>query len=94
MSDLPRLLDMWNAGARVADIAMAFGVSSSQVYRWRTVYRLPNRAPTPNRPTPDPTPSEIERLKAEIRERNRIAMLTETDSETRARVWREREGAA
>lgn len=89
-----RLLEMWVAGSRVEEIALAFGVSSSQIYRWRSVYNLPPRGMVSNRPTPDPTPSEIERMKAEIRERNRVAMLNESPEVTQARVRAERGGAA
>jgi transposase-like protein len=90
--DTTKLLSMWTAGERAEDIALEFGVSSSQIYRWRTVYRLPPREPMDNSPVPDPTPSEIEERKRQIRERNRLAMLREPEEITRARIARERGG--
>lgn len=84
-----RLLEMWNSGARVSEIAFEAGVSTKVVYQWRDLHMLPMRSRSPNSPTPDPSPEEIERLKAILKERGLAAMRNEHPDVTRARVRRE-----
>lgn len=90
MKDVAKLFAMWNAGASVSDIALAFDVSSTLVYEWRRRYALPTRGKVESKPTPDPTPAEIERHKAEFRRRHLERLRTEHPEVTRARVTRER----
>lgn len=92
--DVPRLFAMWNAGARVEDIALAFGVSSTLVYRWRRQYALPERPRSSTAPRPELTPDELERRKAEVRERHMAQRRRESPEVTQARVRAERGGAA
>jgi uncharacterized protein YjcR len=68
--NIPRLFEMWTAGARVQDIAAAFGVSMSQVSRWKSRYGLPPRARAVLPLTRDPTPEEIETMKRQLREKH------------------------
>lgn len=92
--DVPKLFQMWNAGARVEDIALAFNVSSTLVYRWRRQYGLPERGRVSNLPTPDPSPEELERRKEEVWQRHLAALRAEHPDVTRVRVLRERGGVA
>ena len=76
--DLPRLHTMWNAGARVEDIALAFSVS------------LPDRPLRRRAAEPyAPTPAEIERHKAEFYRQHLERLRDEHPDVTRARVRRE-----
>lgn len=88
--DVPKLFAMWSAGARVEDIALAFDVSSTLVYRWRREYKLPERQRVANVPTPDPSPEELERRKDEIWQRHLAHRLAEHPDVTKKRVWLER----
>jgi transposase-like protein len=88
--DLPRLHTMWSAGARVEDIALAFSVSPTVVYRWRRDYKLPDRPLRRRAAEPyAPTPAEIERHKAEFYRQHLERLRDEHPDVTRARVRRE-----
>lgn len=88
--DVPRLFAMWNAGARVEDIALAFNVSSTLVYKWRRQYSLPPRPMSSTKPLPEITPEEFERRKAEVDARHLEHLRNESPDVTRVRVLRER----
>ena len=90
--DVPRLFAMWNAGARVEDIALAFGVSSTLVYRWRRQYALPERPRSSTAPRPELSASELERRKEEVWQRHLERLRAETPDATYRRVARERGG--
>jgi len=71
---VPQLSDaeitqMWHDGVRLQEIADKCGVSTTTIYAYAKRLQLPKR-PRASRPTVDPTPAEIERLKAELRERH------------------------
>jgi transposase-like protein len=88
--DVPKLFAMWNAGARVEDIALAFNVSSSLVYRWRRQYALPPRPMASTAPLPELSPDELERRKEEVFQRHLAQRRAESPDVTRVRVLRER----
>jgi transposase-like protein len=88
--DVPKLFAMWNAGARVEDIALAFNVSATLVYRWRRQYALPARPGSSTKPVEDPTPDELERRKEEVFQRHLAQRRAESPDVTRVRVLRER----
>lgn len=60
--------DMWNAGAAVAEIAAALGISRQHVHQMRFHLRLPKRDKEDVRWT-DATPEEIAERSAEVRKR-------------------------
>jgi transposase-like protein len=68
------LHERWQRGDSVEDLAAHFGVSEGTVKRWRSYYKLPRRSRTYRPPAKDPTPEEIAKRAAEIRERHLQAM--------------------
>jgi DNA-binding CsgD family transcriptional regulator len=63
------ITQMWFDGVRLQDIADKCGVSTTTVYAYAKRLQLPRR-PRASRPTIDPSPAEIERLKAELKEKH------------------------
>jgi DNA-binding CsgD family transcriptional regulator len=81
------VVQMWHEGVRLQDIADKCGVSTTTVYAYAKRLQLPKR-PRASRPTYDPTPAEIERLKAELREKHMAERRSETDETARIKAWR------
>jgi DNA-binding CsgD family transcriptional regulator len=81
------VVQMWHDGVRLQDIADKCGVSTTTVYAYAKRLQLPKR-PRASRPTVDPTPAEIERLKAELREKHMAERRSETDETARIKAWR------
>jgi hypothetical protein len=70
-----QLHDLWDGGASYAEIAAVLGCSHSYVHDLKVRHNLPNRRrPTKEIYESDPTPDDIERMKAEIRERHLAEM--------------------
>lgn len=84
-----QLLTLWNEGLTMMMMGVRLGCSASTVSLLVRQHRLPMRPPIRKEALADPTPSEIERLKAEIRQRHIDARRREDNNETRKRVWRE-----
>lgn len=82
------LHEAWMAGETYDQMAKRFGVSSSTIHVWSRRYKLPRRPkPMPHRSV-DPTPEEIERLKAECRERHYAQRRSESDDTSRIKARR------
>lgn len=77
---------LWHDGMSLNSLASRFGVSRPTIKRYARLLALPNRT----EPHYEPTPDEIERLKAELRAKHFDEMRGESDMATRARDWRER----
>jgi len=71
------LTQMWMAGETAEAIGNRFGVSGSTVYKWVQKYKLPDRKRTACEPVYDPSPEEIERMKAEIKARHIAERMAE-----------------
>jgi hypothetical protein len=89
---VPQLSDaeitqLWHDGVRMQDIAHKCGVSTTTIYVYVKRLQLPKR-PRASRPTVDPTPAEIERLKAELKEKHLAERRSETDETARIKAWR------
>ena len=66
-----QLHEMWASGASYKEIAAALGCSESFVHDLKVRHKLPSRQrPTKEIFENDPTPDEIERMKAEIKARH------------------------
>ena len=61
---------MWVEGETLEAIGRRFGVGMSTISRWSRQYKLPARPKPMKTRSVDPTPEEIERLKAELRARH------------------------
>jgi transposase len=86
------LTQLWMAGETCEAIGKRFGVSSSTVHKWSQQYKLPRRErPEPHRAA-DPTPDEIERLKAELKRRHIEARIAEDVTSTHSKVSKWRRG--
>ena len=69
------LHQMWARGDSYTEIAAVLGCSHSYVHDLKVRHKLPNRRrPTKQIYESDPTPDDIERLKAEIKERHLAEM--------------------
>ena len=82
----PKLSDaeitqLWHDGVRLTDIAAQCGVSTTTIYAYAKRLQLPRR-PKAERKSYDPSPAEIERLKAELRERHFAERRAEKDERT------------
>lgn len=64
-----KFAELWNAGAAVAEIAAALGISRSNVHQMRFHLKLPKRDREDVRWC-DPTPEEIVERARECRERH------------------------
>ena len=73
-----------HAGETLDKLASRFGVSKPTVKRFSREHRMPPRR------TADPTPEEIEILKAELRANHLAELLAESDSASINRSWRHR----
>lgn len=80
---------LWASGASYTEIAAALGCAESYVQKLKSRHKLPHKPREYAAPTGDPTPDEIDRLKAEIKARHMQAMLRESEDQTRSRVWQE-----
>lgn len=86
------LTQMWMAGETAEAIGNRFGVSGSTVYKWVEKYKLPDRKRTACKPVYDPSPEEIERMKAEIKARHIAERMKEDVSNTQSKVSKWRSG--
>ena len=89
---VPELFRLWAGGASYKEIAASLGVSESYVHKLKDRHKLPNRARKQGKPTVDPTPEEIETRAAEARARHLARRRSETEEQTRKRVWQEDNG--
>lgn len=85
------LFRLWAGGASYKEIAASLGVTESYVHKLKERHKLPNRKREYSAPTNDPTPEEIEQRAAECRERHFQKRRSETEDQTRTRVWKEQE---
>jgi transposase len=86
------LHQMWTAGETAEAIGKRFGVSASTVCHWAQKYNLPKRQrPQKNKPA-DPSPEEIERLKAVLKERHIQERIREDVTNTHSKVSKWRRG--
>lgn len=83
------LHQMWVAGETCEAIGKRFGVSVNTICKWAKKYGLPKR-PRPQPSVVDPTPEEIERLKAELKEKHLAERRAEAPCNTHSKVskWR------
>ena len=84
------LHQMWMAGETTGAIGARFGVSASTISKWAQRYKLPKRERPGHQQVADPTPEEIERLKAELRARHIAERVSEDVTSTHSKVskWR------
>ena len=75
------ITQLWHDGVSLTDMAAQCGVSTTTIYTYAKRLELPRR-PRAERKSYDPSPAEIERLKAELRERHFAERRAEKD-ETR-----------
>jgi DNA-binding CsgD family transcriptional regulator len=85
------ITQLWHDGVRMQDIADRCGVSTTTIYVYAKRLRLPKR-PRASRPTIDPSPAEIERLKLELRERHLQERMREDVTNTQSKVSKWRNG--
>jgi DNA-binding CsgD family transcriptional regulator len=85
------ITQLWHDGVRMQDIADRCGVSTTTIYVYAKRLRLPKR-PRASRPTIDPSPAEIERLKLELRERHIQERMREDVTNTQSKVSKWRNG--
>lgn len=87
------LHEMWVAGRTLREIGVRFGVSDSTISQWAKKYHLPPRQRCkPDHATADPTPEEIERLKAELKEIHLAERRAEPPCNTDSKVSKWRRG--
>lgn len=86
---VPELWQLWASGASYSEIAARLGCTESFVHKLKDRHKLPNRERRGARPRVDPTPEELERLKAEVRARHMAKRRAETPDQTKSRVWQE-----
>ena len=73
--DLEKLKQLWDKGRTHTQIASALGCPVVYVAKLRVRHNLPIRRRSYHRPAIiDPSPEELERLKAELREKHFAAM--------------------
>ena len=84
------LHQMWMAGETCEAIGKRFGVSDSTIHKWSQLYKLPKRQRPMAHREVDPTPEEIERLKAELKRKHIEARIAEDVASTHSKVskWR------
>ena len=84
------LHEMWVAGETLEAIGRRFGVCAATASKWAQKYKLPKREKPMKSRIVDPTPDEIERLKAELRERHIRERIAEDVTSTHSKVsqWR------
>lgn len=86
---VPDLWQLWASGASYSEIAARLGCTESFVHKLKDRHKLPNRPRRQARPRVDPTPEELEQLKAEVKARHLARRRCETEEQTRTRVWHE-----
>lgn len=86
------LTQMWMAGETAEAIGNRFGVSVSTVRKWVQKYKLPTRRHASSVPVYDPSPDEIERMKAELKARHIAERMAEDVSNTQSKVSKWRNG--
>lgn len=81
---------MWVRGVPAPEIARQCGVSLGTLYAWSKRLKLPPRPRPERNVTADPSPDEIERLKAELKARHIAERVAEDASNTHSKVskWR------
>jgi DNA-binding CsgD family transcriptional regulator len=85
------ITQLWHDGVRMQEIADKCGVSTTTIYVYAKRLRLPKR-PRASRPTIDPSPAEIERLKVELRKRHIQERMREDVTNTQSKVSKWRNG--
>jgi transposase len=83
---------MWTAGETAEAIGKRFGVSASTVCHWAQKYKLPKRQRPQKNKFADPSPEEIERLKAVLKERHIQERIREDVTNTHSKVSKWRNG--
>jgi len=84
------LTQMWMAGESVEAISTRFDISVSTLRKWVQKYKLPTRRYSACEPAYDPSPEEIELMKAELKARHIAERMAEDVSNTQSKVskWR------
>jgi transposase len=86
------LTRMWMAGETAEAIGNRFGVSASTAYKMAARYKLPARPTRPCQVSRDPSPDEIERMKAELKAKHIAERMAEDVSNTQSKVSKWRRG--
>jgi transposase len=86
------LTRMWMAGETAEAIGNRFGVSASTAYKMAARYKLPARPKRPCQVSRDPSPDEIERMKAVLKERHIQERMREDVTNTQSKVSKWRNG--
>ena len=82
---------LWVKGVSLQEIADQSGVSLKYIYSYAIKMKFPKRPKAERkRTTVDPSPEEIERLKAELREKHFAERRNEKDETARIKIWRHR----
>ena len=84
--DAALLHQLWVAGHTFEAMAKRFGVTVGTIYKWSKRYKLPKRAKPGTQPVADPTPDEIERMKAELKRRHMAERMAEAPCNTHSKV--------
>ena len=79
---------LWNQELTMREIGERLGCSEATAARIARDYRLPKKITVQKPVVGDPTPDEIERLKAELKQKHIESRRREADDTTRIRLWK------
>jgi DNA-binding CsgD family transcriptional regulator len=86
--DVPKLFALWATQATLPEIAEQLGCKLTSLWTLKRRHKLPpKRRPDGSSPN-DPTPQEIEERAMECRKMREAKLRGESDSATKARLWR------
>ncbi len=86
--DVPKLFLLWHTQATLAEIAEQLGCKVTTLWTLKRRHKLPPKRRPDGLSLSDPTPQQIEERAMECREMREAKMRGESDSATKARLWR------
>jgi uncharacterized protein YjcR len=86
--DVPKLFLLWHTQATLAEIAEQLGCKVTTLWTLKRRHKLPPKRRPDGSSITDPTPQQIEERAMECREMREAKMRGESDSATKARLWR------
>ena len=86
--DVPKLFMLWHTQATLTEIAEQLGCKVTTLWTLKKRHKLPPKRRADGSSISDPTPQQIEERARECREMREAKLRGESDSATKARLWR------
>ncbi len=86
--DVPKLFLLWHTQATLAEIAGQLGCKVTTLWTLKRRHKLPPKRRPDGSSISDPTPQQIAERARECREMREAKLRGESDSATKARLWR------